>query len=181
MGFAFIREGDTTSHGGRVLACTATNIVHGKPLALLGDMVSCPKCSGVYPIVSTKPLGMTFDGRPVASEGDRTACGATLIATQWTATASPTGGSGGAGGPVGDSKSVVSSASAQAQNGPHRGRFQVVDDSIGQPIANHPYTLRSATGQTVTGQTDSNGFTDWLEDHSSSSLIFEHPGSAGTA
>ncbi|MDZ4040911.1 PAAR domain-containing protein [Burkholderia gladioli] len=48
MSSAFIREGDTTSHGGRVLACTSTNIVFGKPLALEGDMVSCPKCSGVY-------------------------------------------------------------------------------------------------------------------------------------
>lgn len=25
MGFAFIREGDTTSHGGRVLACSPEN------------------------------------------------------------------------------------------------------------------------------------------------------------
>lgn len=31
---AFIREGDTTSHGGRVLACTSTNVVFGKTLAL---------------------------------------------------------------------------------------------------------------------------------------------------
>lgn len=28
---AFIREGDTTDHGGRVLAGTSTNIVFGKP------------------------------------------------------------------------------------------------------------------------------------------------------
>jgi uncharacterized Zn-binding protein involved in type VI secretion len=49
MGFSFIREGDSTSHGGRVPACTSTNIVHGKPLALVGDMVACPKCGGVYP------------------------------------------------------------------------------------------------------------------------------------
>ncbi|MDN7795054.1 PAAR domain-containing protein [Burkholderia vietnamiensis] len=40
MGSSFIREGDTTSHGGRVLACTSTNIVFGKPLALEGDTVS---------------------------------------------------------------------------------------------------------------------------------------------
>ncbi|WP_244111082.1 PAAR domain-containing protein [Burkholderia gladioli] len=41
MGFAFIREGDTTSHGGRVFACDPTNTVDDKALALLGDMVSC--------------------------------------------------------------------------------------------------------------------------------------------
>ncbi|MDN7492547.1 PAAR domain-containing protein [Burkholderia sp. AU45274] len=48
MSSAFIREGDTTDHGGRVLACTSTNIVFGKPLALEGDMVSCLKGGGVY-------------------------------------------------------------------------------------------------------------------------------------
>ncbi|KVT42442.1 hypothetical protein WK52_21415 [Burkholderia multivorans] len=49
MSSALIREGDTTSHGGQVLACTftSTNIVFSKPLALEGDMVSCPQCSGV--------------------------------------------------------------------------------------------------------------------------------------
>lgn len=176
MSFAFIREGDTSSHGGRVLACTATNIVDGRPLALLGDKVSCPKCGGVFPIVSTKPLGMTFDGRPVASEGDKTACGATLIATQSSATASPTGGSGAS---VGGAKSVVPQSGELTQDGPHRGRFQVLDDNTGRPVPDHPYTLRSATGQTINGRTDSNGFTAWLEDHSSSSLVFEHPGATG--
>jgi hypothetical protein len=141
-------------------------------------MVSCPKCGGVYPIVTTRPLGMTFGGRPVASEGDRTACGATLIATQSSATASPTGGPGAS---VGGARSVVSQSGGQAQDGPHRGRFQVLDDSTGQPVPNHPYTLRSATGQTINGQTDSNGFTDWLEDHSSPSLVFEHPGATDVA
>jgi uncharacterized Zn-binding protein involved in type VI secretion len=67
MGFAFIREGHTTLHGDRVLACDPTNTVDGKALALLGDKVSCPNCGGVYPIVGIKNLGMTFGSRPVAS------------------------------------------------------------------------------------------------------------------
>ncbi|AIP58355.1 PAAR motif family protein [Burkholderia pseudomallei HBPUB10303a] len=92
MGFSFIREGDTTSHGGRVLACSPENKSDGVPLALLGDKVSCPKCGGIYPIVGVKNLGVTFDGRPVASEGDTTACGATLIASQNNTTAEPTSG-----------------------------------------------------------------------------------------
>ncbi|MBN3846981.1 MULTISPECIES: PAAR domain-containing protein [Burkholderiaceae] len=177
MGFAFIREGDTTSHGGKVLACTSTNIVHGKPLALLGDMVSCPKCGGVFPIVTVKPLGMTFGGRPVASEGDKTACGASLIATQAVATAAPTGGQGGA---AGAGRNIMPET-ATNQDGTHRGRFQVLDDSTGQAIPNHPYTVTSSTGQAVTGRTDANGYTDWLEDHTSSSLTFEHPGGSSGA
>ena len=91
MGFAFIREGDRTSHDGVVLSCSPNNMMDGKPMALLGDMVSCPRCSGVFPIVTAKPVGMTFDGRPPAMEGDKTACGATLMHNS---TADITGGAG---------------------------------------------------------------------------------------
>lgn len=173
MGFAFIREGDTTSHGGKVLACTSTNTVDGKPLALIGDMVSCPKCGGVYPIVDVKNLGMTFGGRAVASQGDKTACGALLIASQSIATASPTGG-----GSVGSGKSVLSQASSDTLQ---RGRFQVVDDSTRKPLPDHLYTVTSSDGRVIQGKTDANGFTDWLEGHQASSLTFEHPGSEGGA
>lgn len=177
MGFAFIREGDTTSHGGKVLTCTPTNKVDGRPLALLGDMVSCPKCGGVYPIVDVKNLGMTFDGRPVASEGDKTACGATLIASQSTATASPTSG---AGAPVGAGKSVLAQTAAQG-DGAYRGRFQLVDDASRTPLSNHPYTVTSADGQTIQGTTDANGHTGWLSSHQAASLTFEQSGPASDA
>ena len=169
MGFSFIREGDTTSHGGRVLACTPTNIVDGKPLALLGDMVSCPKCGGVYPIIDVKNLGMTFGGRSVASQGDKTACGATLIPSQGVATASPTGG-----GSVGGGKSVTPGTSPQT---PFRGRFQVVDDATRKPLANHPYTVQSSDGTVLQGATDADGFTQWHEASHASSLTFNQPGS----
>ncbi|RAQ84741.1 hypothetical protein A4G86_20805 [Burkholderia pseudomallei] len=177
MSFAFIREGDTTSHGGKVLACTVTNVVDGRPLALLGDMVSCPKCGGVYPIVSIKNLGMTFDGRPVASEGDKTACGATLTASQSTATASPTSGTGN---PVGAGKGVLAETGAQG-DGKYRGRFQLVDDNTRQPIPNHPYTVTSADGQILQGTTDATGHTDWLNTHQAASLTFNQPGMSKTA
>lgn len=170
MGFSFIREGDSTSHGGKVLACNASHIVHGKPVALLGDMVSCPKCGGVYPIVDVKNLGMTFGGRAVASEGDKTACGATLIASQGVATASPT-----SGGSLGGGKSVLSQTSADT---PYRGRFQLLDDASRQPLAGHPYTVKAADGRIVQGRTDASGYTDWLESDQSASLTFSQPGSA---
>ncbi|PAJ83937.1 PAAR domain-containing protein [Burkholderia ubonensis] len=174
MGFAFIREGDTTSHGGRVLACDPTNTVDGKALALLGTMVSCPKCGGIFPIVNVKrELNMTFGGVPVASDGDMTACGATLIASQNTATASPTSGSGGS---VGGGKSVLAQ-----HDGAYRGRFQLVDDQTRAPLVNHPYTITSADGKKIHGMTDANGNTDWLNSHQASSLTFNQSGSAGAA
>ncbi|AGK46658.1 PAAR motif family protein [Burkholderia thailandensis MSMB121] len=176
MGFAFIREADTTSHGGRVLACDPTNTVGGKTLALLGDMVSCPRCGGVFPIVKVKTeLHMTFNGRPVASDGDMTACGATLIASQNTATALPTTG---AGNPIGGGRSVVSQQASADQYGPHRGRFQVLDENTGKPIANHPYTVTGSNGSSIMGATDENGYTNWLETGRAASLTFGRSGAS---
>lgn len=38
-----IRLGDSTDHGGKVISASSTTIIQGKPLARIGDMVSCPK------------------------------------------------------------------------------------------------------------------------------------------
>ncbi|KVQ59266.1 PAAR domain-containing protein [Burkholderia territorii] len=173
MNSAFIREGDATDHGGRVLSCTSTNVVFGKPVALEGDMVSCPKCGGVYPIVAVRVRSMTFGGRAVATDGDRTACGARLIASQGNATVEPTSG---AGGSVGAGKSVLAQTAAQ-DDGSYRGRFQLVDDKTREPLANHPYTATSSDGQTIRGTTDANGLTDWMSSSQSASLTFSHDGS----
>ncbi|ALX11158.1 hypothetical protein P350_06150 [Burkholderia cepacia JBK9] len=173
MGSSFIREGDTTSHGGRVLVCTSTNTAYGKPLALEGDMVSCPKCGGVYPIVAVRVRSMTFGGRAVATEGDMTACGATLIASQETATVEPTSS---AGGSVGGGKSVFATTATQ-DDGAYRGRFQLLDDKTRVPIGNHPYMVTSADGRTIQGVTDASGHTGWLNSHQAASLSFHQPGS----
>src|ERR1700743_2822840 len=88
----FIVEGDSTSHGGKVLGCASVSTVDDKRVARLGDMATCPKCGGVYPIVTSKNPGMNMNGRPPAFEGDKTACGATLISSQASASANvPTG------------------------------------------------------------------------------------------
>lgn len=77
-----IRLGDSTSHGGKVIEASMQTDSLQKSLARVGDKVSCPiPGHGVCPIVSGD---MTFivDGKPVARAGDKTACGAVLIATQ---------------------------------------------------------------------------------------------------
>ncbi|WP_186139908.1 PAAR domain-containing protein [Burkholderia gladioli] len=166
---AFIREGDTTDHGGKVLACSPDHKVDDRSIARLGDMVSCPKCGGVYPIVQVAQRGMTMGGKHPAFEGDKTACGASLIATQSSATALPTGG---AGGQAAASSATASHESASGEAGPYRGRFRIVDETTGQPIPNHPYTLHTADGQTLSGQTDASGHTQWHEAASPASLRF---------
>lgn len=81
MSRPFITVGDKTSHGGIVISGDAGFLLHGKLVARVGDMTVCPKCKGIFPI-SSGASDMTSTGQAPAREGDRTACGATLIASQ---------------------------------------------------------------------------------------------------
>lgn len=76
-----IRLGDKTTHGGTVVSATDQLQIHGKPVARLGDKVSCPiKGHGSETIVEGDPNWLV-DGIPVALEGHKTSCGATLISS----------------------------------------------------------------------------------------------------
>ena len=79
-GRGVIRMGDKTSHGGEVVSASDSFTVLGKKVALEGDMATCPKCHGNFPI---KPADSTrrHHGKFVAYDGDLTACGARLISS----------------------------------------------------------------------------------------------------
>ena len=80
QGRGVIRMNDKTDHGGHVTAASSGTIVMGVEAALAGDMTTCPKCKGDFPI---KPdgAGAWHEGRPYAYDGDVTACGAKLISS----------------------------------------------------------------------------------------------------
>lgn len=76
-----IRLGDPTSHGGTVVSASSVVIINGKPLARIGDSVTCPiPGHGVVTIVEGD-TAWTDDGKPIALEGHKTSCGASLITT----------------------------------------------------------------------------------------------------
>lgn len=75
-----IRLGDATSHGGVVLEAFSQTDLNGKPIAGVGHNVSCPLCKGIFPIAEGSST-YTLDGTPIALDGMKTACGATLIAS----------------------------------------------------------------------------------------------------
>lgn len=83
MAGEIIRQGDSTDHGGTVIKGSMVDICHGKPIAYIGHKVSCPQCKGTHPIVEGV-MTTSFYGKGVAVAGMKTACGATLIATQFT-------------------------------------------------------------------------------------------------
>jgi len=88
MSRPFIVLGDKTDHGGEVVEASPTSDSGGRRIARVGDRVTCPKHHhGPTVIVSGDPT-MLIDGQPAAREGDKTACGATLIASQAVSTTS---------------------------------------------------------------------------------------------
>nr|WP_320132952.1 PAAR domain-containing protein [uncultured Holophaga sp.] len=75
----FIRLGDPTSHGGKVLAASGRMTVGGIPVALMGDPCSCPIKGHSGCTVAEGDPTLTLDGVPVALVGHKTTCGAQLL------------------------------------------------------------------------------------------------------
>ncbi|PHM72388.1 PAAR domain-containing protein [Xenorhabdus sp. KJ12.1] len=80
-GKAVIRLNDTTDHGGKVITAIDGYVYLGVPIAAKGDLVTCPQCKGIFPIIEGSS-DLKHQGKPIALNGMRTACGAKLIASQ---------------------------------------------------------------------------------------------------
>jgi uncharacterized Zn-binding protein involved in type VI secretion len=74
----FIVLGDVTSHGGTVITANSRMTIDGKPVACVGDLVVCPRCSGTHVILGCGKKS-TLDGREMACEGDPVSDGSYLI------------------------------------------------------------------------------------------------------
>lgn len=83
MAQPFILVGDKTDHGGTVIEGSAVSDAGGKAIARVGDKVSCPKRGhGNMTVIASGDPTCIIDGKPAARQGDKTACGATLISSQ---------------------------------------------------------------------------------------------------
>lgn len=75
-----IRIGDNTTHSGVVISGSLTTKLEGRPIARVGDRVTCPKCNGVHTIVEGDDE-VKDDGVSVAFHDNKTSCGASLISS----------------------------------------------------------------------------------------------------
>ena len=177
--------GDKTSHGGTVITSSQLCATEGKGWARVGDMVSCPRCKGVFPIVEGD-AGLRDNGLAVAYDGCKTACGALLVASQQLSRTQPV--NGGPAGIVPDAPAttlegfgvVAAGIASRYQDEPveaarerFRGRFQVVDATTGDPVRNQAVRIRSTGGQYVTGTTDAEGYTAWVYRDARELLAFD--------
>jgi uncharacterized Zn-binding protein involved in type VI secretion len=78
-----IRQGDPTSHGGKVISAEASDyLVDGLAVVRVGDLCSCPiPGHGVTKVVEGD-TDYIVEGKPVARAGHKTGCGADLISTR---------------------------------------------------------------------------------------------------
>lgn len=171
MAGEIIRLGDPTSHGGTVIEGSFTDICFDKPIAYLGHKTYCPKCRGTFPI-SEGAMTASFYGKGVALAGMKTACGAILIATQFTDTVEY----GGGGAPRTVSPSAVATPSDLAaalggttatlpmSDADHHHKydlaFRVQDESTGKAVAYTRYRIILDDGTELIGTTDADGMTE---------------------
>jgi uncharacterized Zn-binding protein involved in type VI secretion len=81
MSQGFVLLGDKTTHGGEVISASSTTFVHGKPVALVGDEVSCPVPGhGVNPIVEGC-TDWSENGRALVVNGCHCECGCQVISS----------------------------------------------------------------------------------------------------
>lgn len=189
MSGEIIRMGDPTSHGGRVLEGSQMDICHGKPIAYLGHQTWCPKCKGTYPIIEGA-LTTTFYGKGVALEGMKTACGATLIATQFTVIVEYGGGNSKS--PAVSTASTVALPAASALGtvkpnaepaSPAEAAdehnfdlfFVVINEKTGEIMADTPYKITMEDGCEVIGVTDQSGHTEKVCSHYAQQATIEVP------
>jgi uncharacterized Zn-binding protein involved in type VI secretion len=192
MSRPFIVLGDRTSHGGTVVGASDSTDTHGKRIARIGDMVSCPRkgCRGLFPIAQGD-ASMLIDGAPAAYQGCKTACGATLIASQSVSTTRPgsaTAALGAQEAPAAAAAALVVRGAAAISDtlaaryqdelleeaaGRFRGRFQVLDLATGEPVAGQAMRVRSTGGPSLTGSTDAEGCTPWVERAAHEALAFD--------
>lgn len=163
MAGEIIRKGDPTSHGGTVLEGSMTDICMGQPIAYIGHKVQCPLCKGAFPIIEGV-LTTTFYGKGVAVAGMKTACGATLVATQFTDTVEYSTGAGASSSPAASAIAPLSAAAASVASKSSMAaqvfdeQYTFVDENK-NALYEMPYTVKLPSGELFHGVTDLEGRT----------------------
>ena len=70
--------GDATNYGGRIITASGQGYSDGAQIALLGDLVSCPRCSSTGRIIEGAS-DFIIDGKPVTYDGCIVACKCTPV------------------------------------------------------------------------------------------------------
>ncbi|RTL28052.1 MAG: PAAR domain-containing protein [Burkholderiales bacterium] len=167
----FIVVGDQTDHGGVVVEGSVMTDTHGKQIARVGDQVTCPKRNHGTTVIVTGDPTMIIDGKPAARHGDRCACGAILISSQFVSTVSD----GGSSNPQAAGEAQRAGAAAAGLISKlmpqYDDKLVLIDDATGQPLSHAQYAIKRASGELEFGTTDDDGYTHLLSATADSEMV----------
>lgn len=172
-----LRHGDHTSTGGQLIA-TGQGKHRGIPLAVEGDLATCPACKSVGQVVNDCYPAFALGGKQVLVEGARVYCRCanppTCFASQGNFTItvnrsagrhSKTGVTAGA-----NCSGATSSATVLESNPSFDDRF-LLCDVAGRPLPRVAYAIEREDGAFEYGETDSRGHTHLLTSVASSEHV----------
>ncbi len=170
MGKPAARLGDTTSHGGAIVAGEPTVMIGGAPAARMGDMHTCPmQTPGTPPIphvggpITLGSMTVMIAKKPAARVGDMCTCtgppDSIAMGCNTVLIGDSSAGGGGAGS-SGSGTGTESTSDSTEQQEEHFISAKVVDKG-GKPISGVQYTLKDTDQQetqgTLTGQVKKTG------------------------
>ncbi|MGS0603797.1 PAAR domain-containing protein [Xanthomonas oryzae pv. oryzicola] len=180
-----IRLGDPTTGDGRVISARLGNVatIDGKPVVVRGDRATCQRHHGIFAFVEADDSS-TFDDLGIVLQGHRLACGCHALSTlgasfDVTPTAPHAGGVAVAASGLQQAGSAIGAgllANALQRHDstpPFSGRFELLDEASGQPVAGRRVRLSTPSGKQLDGVTDAQGMTDWLASDSDEPLMFQ--------
>lgn len=156
-----ITLGAPTSSGGKVISASSAGKIDGAPIALEGDLVTCPVCKTAGKILCVGPrIPETWGGKNVALENDLCICrcaSAPRLLPNQTLRCQV----------IKDTGRALSNPAAMAAARPDTGpafaeRFVLVDDHDGAPLPNREYAVVRASGKLEFGTSDGTGQTHML-------------------
>ncbi|WP_426100265.1 PAAR domain-containing protein [Massilia sp. TSP1-1-2] len=156
-----ITLGAPTSSGGKVISASSEGRIDGVPIALEGDLVSCPACQTAGKIQCVGPrIPESWNGKNVALENDlcvcRCAVAPKLMPNQMLRSQV-----------IKDTGRALSTPASDASVRGPRGqvfteRFKLVDDHDGRALVNREYAVVRASGKLEFGTSDECGHTHLL-------------------
>jgi uncharacterized Zn-binding protein involved in type VI secretion len=152
-----ITLGAPTSSGGKVISASSDGKIDGSPIALEGDLVTCPVCKTAGKIMCVGPrIPETWGGKNVALENDlcicRCATAPRLLPNQTMRCQV-----------IKDTGRALSNPAARPEaKAAFTERYVLVDDQDGAPLACREYALVRASGKLEFGTSDAAGQTHLL-------------------
>lgn len=158
MRLGFIRLGDPTTSGGKVLTASGGPffVIDGKPASLEGDLAECPAHGGTFKITGGYDGWIQQGKRAAVEDLSRLECGCGLIATIRNSFAAVKQSSRANSGKAATALSM--SSAATPVDGGYDEQIRFLSDK-GMPLGRTRYTLKAANGSTFDGVTDPNGNT----------------------